>query len=180
MMFRAERFNTYLLVVAAAAGLAACGCESIAEKAHPKLLSTLRVHIESSFDATKANEAIPVYREKPVWLTVDKQPILTEGDVSSASVVDAVGGYVLSIQFDHRGTELLEETTAANHGRRLVVFSQFGDKLKDYRWLAAPMISHRISDGVLVFTPDATREETEEIALGLNNVSKKVRTWVDR
>ena len=52
--------------------------------------------------------------------------------------------------------------------------------MKDYRWLAAPVISHRISDGVLVFTPDATREEAEEIALGLNNVSKKVHRWLDR
>jgi hypothetical protein len=52
--------------------------------------------------------------------------------------------------------------------------------LKDCRWLAAPVISHRIGDGVLVFTPDATREEAEEIALGLNNVAKKTHTWIDK
>jgi hypothetical protein len=28
---------------------------------------------------------------------------------------------------------------------------------------------------VLTFTPDASREETEQIVLGLNNVAKKVR-----
>ena len=78
------------------------------------------------------------------------------------------------------GTVLLEECTAANRGRRIAIFSQFGEKIKDYRWLAAPVITRRISDGVLVFTPDATREEAEEIALGLNNVSKKVHTWIDR
>jgi hypothetical protein len=42
------------------------------------------------------------------------------------------------------------------------------------------VINHRIGDGVLVFTPDATRDECEEIAIGLNNVSKKVHTWLDR
>ncbi len=122
----------------------------------------------------------PIYREKPVWVSVDKSPFLTEGDVSSAVVVDEVGGYVLKIQFNHQGTELLEEATAANRGRRIAILSQFGEKIKDYRWLAAPMVNHRISDGVLVFTPDATREESEEIALGLNNVAKKVKTWVDK
>ena len=62
----------------------------------------------------------------------------------------------------------------------IAIFSQFGEEMKDYRWLAAPVINRRISDGVLVFTPDATREEAEEIALGLNNVAKKVHTWIDR
>jgi len=180
MITSGKRFNNYLLVVVTAVGVAAGGCQSVAEKTHLKLLSTMRLHLEASFDGTQASESVPVYREKPVWVTVDKVPILTEGDVASATVKDAVGGFVLSIQFDHRGTEVLEAATAANRGRRVAVFSQFGEKIKDYRWLAAPMINHRISDGVLVFTPDATREEAEEIALGLNNVSKKVHTWSDR
>jgi preprotein translocase subunit SecD len=180
MMIRPQRFNTYLLVTVAAAVVAVCGCQSLSEKKPQKLLSTLRLHLQASFDGTKANESVPVYREKPVWVNVDKMPFLTEGNVAAASVIDGVGGYALSVQFDHDGTILLEECTAANRGRKVAIFSQFGKKIKDYRWLAAPMINHRISDGVLVFTPDATREEVEEIALGLNNVSKKVHTWVDR
>jgi preprotein translocase subunit SecD len=91
-----------------------------------------------------------------------------------------VGGFVLRIQFDQSGTVMLEQCTAANRGRKIAIFSQFGEKIKDYRWLAAPVINRKISDGVLAFTPDATREEAEEIALGLNNVAKKVRTWVDK
>jgi len=39
--------------------------------------------------------------------------------------------------------------------------------------LAAPLIQRRISDGVLSFTPDATRADTDEIALGLNNEAVK-------
>jgi preprotein translocase subunit SecD len=91
-----------------------------------------------------------------------------------------VGGFALRIQFDHRGTILLEEYTTANRGRMVAIFSQFGDELKDYRWLAAPVISRPITDGVLIFTPDTNREEAEEIATGLNNVSKKVHAWVDQ
>jgi preprotein translocase subunit SecD len=180
MMIRLLRFNTYLLVTVAAAAVAVCGCQSISEKKPRKLLSTLRLHVEASLDGTKANESVPVYREKPVWVNVEKMPFLTEANVSAASVIDGVGGFALSVQFDHGGTVLLEACTAANRGRKMAIFSQFGKEIKDYRWLAAPVINHRISNGVLVFTPDATREEAEEIALGLNNVSKKVHTWIDR
>jgi preprotein translocase subunit SecD len=178
MMIRGQRFNIYLLVALAAA--LACGCQSSGDKKPKKTLSTLRLHLEAGSDRTKTSESIPVYREKPIWVNVQKEAFLTEANVAAASVVDEVGGYVLRIQFDQNGSILLEEATIANHGRKMAIFSQFADQLKDYRWLAAPLISHRISDGLLVFTPDATREEAQEIADGLNNVSKQVHTWVDK
>jgi preprotein translocase subunit SecD len=140
----------------------------------------LRLHLEARRDGTKANEPVPIYREKPVWVNVELTPFLTEGNIASAKVVDAVGGFVLRIQFDHAGTSLFEQATTGNHGKKIAVFCQFGEKLKDYRWLAAPVITQRSSDGVFTFTPDATREEAEEIADGLNNVAKKLRTWVDK
>jgi hypothetical protein len=59
-------------------------------------------------------------------------------------------------------------------GRRLVIFSEFGKKLSQNRWLAAPLIQRRIENGLLVFTPDATRAEAEEIAAGLNRVAEKL------
>lgn len=173
-----QRFNLYLLAALMATGV--CGCKSTPESESKKLLGTLRLHLEADRDSTKANEPVPVYRENPVMVNVEKEPFLTEACVSEAKVFNAVGGFALRIQFDHSGTTLLEQYTTVNRGKRIAVFCQFGDKLKDYRWLAAPVISRRISDGALTFTPDATRDEAEEIAVGLNNVSKKVHTWVDR
>jgi preprotein translocase subunit SecD len=178
MMIRWERFNTYLF--AALAATMACGCQTGDAKQSKKIVSSLRLHLDAGSDRNKASESIPVYREKPVWLNVQKEPFLTEAHVAQASVVDEVGGYVLRIQFNQSGTGLLEEGTIKNRGRKMAIFSQFGEQMKDYRWLAAPLITHRISDGVLVFTPDATREEAEEIALGLNNVAKKLHTWVEK
>jgi hypothetical protein len=43
------------------------------------------------------------------------------------------------------------------------------------RFLGAPLITKRITDGVFVFTPDATREEAERIVAGLNNVIAKLK-----
>ena len=137
----------------------ACGCQSTPERQAKKALSTLHLHLESGSDRTKSTESVPVYREKPVWVTRAEVPFLSEANVAAASVVDEVGGYSLRIQFDDDGEVLLEECTTRNRGRRIAIFSQFAPELKDYRWLAAPVISRRISDGVLVFTPDATREE---------------------
>ena len=75
------------------------------------------------------------------------------------------------IQFDKHGTLVLDNVTSSYKGSRIVVFSQFGSA----RWLAAPRIMNRISDGVFTFTPDASREETERIARGLNNIANEMK-----
>ena len=172
------RFNIYLALVFALA--AVCGCKTEGESSPKRRLSTFRMHLEVSRNETKNSEPVPIYREQPIMVNAELRPFLTEANVVKAEVIDAVGGFALRIEFDHTGTSLFEEYTTANHGRRIAVFSQFGDKIKYDRWLAAPIISRRISNGVFTFTPDATREECEEIALGLNNVSKKVHTWADK
>jgi len=44
------------------------------------------------------------------------------------------------------------------------------------RWLAAPLINRRMADGMITFTPDASREETEKFVEGLNNSAKKLNS----
>ena len=178
MKIRWNRFKTYLLVTLAT--VAVCGCQTVGRTKESKLLSTLRLHLETGRNGPKPNQAVPIYRQKAIMVNVEQIPFLSEEQVSDAKVIDEVGGFALRIQFDHHGAVLLEQATTGNRGAKVAIFSQFGEKMKDYRWLAAPVITHRISDGVFVFTPDATREEAEEIAIGLNNVSKKVHSWVDK
>lgn len=177
MMIRWKRFNIYLFV--ALAVVLACGCQT-AESLRKKQLATLHLHIQAPPDPAGMTQQIPVYREHPMMLRVSREPFLTEANVKEAKVLDAVGGFVLSIQFDRQGTWLLEQYTGANLGRHLAIFSQFvmppEEKLNAGRWLAAPKINTRIGDGLLVFTPDATRQEAEQIALGLNNVARKLGT----
>ena len=80
----------------------------------------------------------------------------------------------MRVQFDRHGTLVLDSVTASNRGRRIGIFTQYGiAKLEHSRWLAAPYGSP-ITDGMLLFTPAATREESEEIVAGLNNVAKKI------
>jgi hypothetical protein len=173
MVIRVNRFNMYF-ALALVAGMV-CGCQTAAHK--DKILkSTLGVHQEVSHDPTGKTEEIEVGRDHPVKFTIKKEPFLDEGHVKSAKVVDVLGGFALSIEFDRQGKWLLEEYSVGSGGRHFAIFSQFTppneDTLNEGRWLAAPRISQRISDGVLLITVDASREEAERIALGLSNVGR--------
>jgi preprotein translocase subunit SecD len=174
MMIRGHRFNIYLLAALAAAVLSGCQSDEYLRK---RQLSTLRIHMEAAREGPDHAETVPVYREHPVSVPIIKTPILTEANVTEADVVDDHGGFVLRIKFDRQGTWLLEQYTSENRGRHFAIFSEFvhgpRDKKAEGRWLAAPKISQRITAGVLSFTPDATREEAVNIALGLSNIARK-------
>ncbi len=174
MMICGSRFNIYL-----AAGLVlalACGCQTEAGKRKSQL-ATLRLHLEAAPDSTGHTESISILREHPVQITIQKSFFLDENQVAEAKVIEQNGLFALSIKFNRPGGWLLEQYTAANRNKRIAIFSAFcanpDQKLNEGRWLAAPMITKRIADATLTFTPDATREEADQIALGLHNVARK-------
>jgi hypothetical protein len=166
------RFNTYFLLPLSL--LCFCGCQSEGRK-KKHMAATLRLHVEGTRFEQDRVEVISVLRDHPLELTVLRESFLTEADITEARIVEATGGFALSIHFDHRGQWLLEQYSAGNKGKRFGIEAEFGQGMTTKRWLAAPVISRRIGDGVLTFTPDASREETEQIVLGLNNVAKKVQ-----
>lgn len=174
MMVSWNRFNVYWLLALPLTLL--CACRS-AESKPNKALSTLRVFLEVNPDATGRSRAVPIYRDNPFMVNVQTEPFLTEANVSEARVVEAVGGFAMRIRLDRRGAWLFEQYTVANRGKRCAIFSQFASplnpKLNQARWLGAPVISARVSDGVLLFTPDASREEAYQIVRGLNRVARK-------
>ncbi len=173
MKIRLVTFNTYLL-----AALLFAGCQSAQEKREAaesrkqkKELTTIRFHLEAAGDTTGRAEPVPIFRAAPVLVNVIKDSFLDERDVIKAMLVDNVGGFSIQIQFDDHGTFVLDTVSASNKGKRFAIMTEATDR----RWLAAPIILRRISDGVFTFTPDATREEAIRIVRGLNNTSDKLR-----
>ena len=166
MKVLARRFNIYL-ALAFLLGLA-CGCQTF--KKTP--IASLRVHIEVSPDPGGTSQNISVLRSDPVLVTIKREPILTEANIVTAEVIDARGGFAVEIKFDENGTWLLEQYSAANPGRHFAVFAQWSETPVTARWLAAPIITHRIAGGVLAFTPDCSREEADQLVLRLNNFVK--------
>lgn len=164
------RFNLILLAVAM---LALTGCETT--KSSKKLQATFRVHMEVNPQYHPGSEPAAIYRAQPILVNVDKSPFITEAFVEQAAVVESLGSFALMIRLDARGSLILEQQTSQNPGKHLAISSAFGKKLSEARWLGAPLITRRISNGYLVFTPDCTREEAEMIATGLKNVSDQVK-----
>lgn len=163
MLFWRNRFNIYLL-----AGMwLLTGCQSgVVGGKNP---STLRFHHVINPDGTPRCLAIKFLRASPMELHIDRSPFLHEGYVKKAAVLDHLGTYEIQVEFDHQGTMLLDSVSVANRGQRIAIYSDFGDS----RWLAAPVLNRRITNGVFQFTPDASREEAQRVVDGLNRVAAK-------
>jgi len=170
MNFYGRRFNLYLLL--AGALVLAAGCAISKAKKEDKLVAALRVHIESDANMASVTQTISVLRTEPVLVNIVTQPILTEADILAAKLVETPGGFAVQVTFSQSGSWTLEQYTASNPGKHFAIFGQWGDKLVNGRWLAAPSISRRVASGVLTFTPDATREEMELLVKGLNIAAK--------
>jgi preprotein translocase subunit SecD len=164
-----RRFNIYLTLVILL-GLA-CGCETSKKKTQT---AALRVHIESTPDPTGDTQQISMLRSDPVLVTIKREPILTEANLLEAKVIDAQGGFALQLKFDGNGTWIIEQYSAANPGRHFAIWGQWSEQAVDSRWLAAPLITRRIAGGTLVFTPDCSREEADQLVLGLNEAAKRI------
>ena len=121
------------------------------KKKKKKVISTVRVHLEATRDGTDRITTIQVLRSNPIQLHIDREPIVTEAYLADARVVAALGGSEIELTFNSQGRTLLENYTAANRGRRIAIYSDFD---KEHRWLAAPVVTRLISNGVLRFAPE--------------------------
>ncbi|MGA2871817.1 MAG: hypothetical protein ABSF34_21990 [Verrucomicrobiota bacterium] len=174
MNFYAGRFNLYLTAFLVLA-LAGAGCSTFKKKKEEPV-SAVRVNIESTANAEGEGQTISVLRADPVLVTVSKDPVLTEADLLQAAVVATPGGFSVELKFDETGAWTLEQFSAAYSGKHFVIYAQWGPKLKDGRWIAAPLITGRNASGVLAFTPDMSHDEAQKFVAGLNAVAKKIQT----
>jgi preprotein translocase subunit SecD len=172
MNFCGIRFNLYLLLLLTL--LTAAGCQTHKQDKKDKEFATLRFHIENKAQVAGSGKTVTVLRAEPVLVTINIDPILTENNIVKAALLETPGGYAIEVKFDETGTWMLEQYTSANSGRHFAIFSQWSEKASDSRWIAAPIISHRIANGIYSFTPDASREEAQAIVTGLNNMAEKV------
>ena len=168
MSFYARRFNLYLLLTAALALVS--GCDTFKNKDKP--VAVLRIHIESAAKMPGASKTISLLRSEPVMVNIAPGPILTEANIVAAKLIETTGGFAMELKLDDSGSWTLEQYSASNPGQHLVIFGQWGDKLVNSRWLAAPSINRRMAGGTLAFTPDASREETKQLVDGLNLTAK--------
>jgi len=83
-------------------------------------------------------------------------------------------GYAVEVKFDEAGTYSLEQYTSAYAGKHFALFGQWSENSTNSRWLAAPIITHRIMNGEFAFTPDASEAEASQLVIGLNNMARQI------
>jgi len=149
--------------------LSSPGCQTMGNK---KESSTLRFHRAVQQNSGGQIITATVFRETPFEIHVESAPFLSERDIRAASVVDDLESFAIKIEFNRHGTLVLDTVTTEGKDRRIAIYSQFGEA----RWLGAPVYYQQISNGILFFTPDASRAESERIVRGLNNMAKKLKT----
>jgi len=169
MNFYTRRFNIILQFIVIL--ILAVGC--VTGKKADKNLGVLRLYIESAGNVLDSSRDVSVLRSEPLLVTIAAQPVLTEANIVAAKLLENDGGFAVEVKFDEVGGRMLEQYASSNPGKHFVVFGQWDEKKKDGRWLAAPLISHRIADNTLVFSPDASRAEASLLVEGLNRTAKK-------
>ena len=162
--------NHYLMAIALCAGLG-LGCKSMGEKKPGENYSLIMLYLEQNNDGTKYSRKMAVYRADPIIFYVNSESFLSTADLDKATLMEAVGGFALQLQFNRHGTAVLESFTTSNKGKRIAIFCQFTEP----RVLAAPMITRRNATGIIRFTPDCSRKEAERILAGLNTAIKEIK-----
>ena len=163
-------FNTIFLLIWA---LHLSACKTSEEKKKEKEVTVLRVHMEAKGVGQDRASSKPIGRGPLMYLNVDQNYFVSEGDVVKAAVVDNTddaGGWSMAVQFDAHGTLLLDSMTSRYKGDHLAIWLRADEAL----WVAAPLITHRITNGLLVFTPDVSKEGAVRMVRGLNNIAKKI------
>lgn len=167
------RSNTILAAaVFCLAAFLLAGCASTAESKAKKEVSRLTFHVETNASGTARHATVQIYRAHPIPVRVREDASLDEGFMRAAEIVavDEHGGFGIKITFNEEGARRLDVLTLEHRGRRVAIAAVWTEA----RWLAAPLISKRITDGVFIFTPDASRAEAERIVHGLNNMIKRL------
>lgn len=171
MKVYARRFNIFFSLLVAVVVVSGCQTKLKKEK-----VSVLRIHLQAGSNIANATVPVSVLRSNPVSVTVARDPILSEANIVAARIIETPGGFAVEVQFDETSSLILEQFSASNSGLHFVIFGQWGEKVaNDARWLAAPLITRRIANGQLSFTPDSTREEAVRLVLGLNNAAKQAK-----
>jgi len=156
-----RRFNLYLLLTVVV--LSGAACKTSKSK---KVETALRIHTEARDEASFTRK-VKVFKDESVTMIINEMPLLSDVDLVDAQIVEALGGFAIQLKFNPMGRWQLDKHTGINIGRHYAIFVLFGKKPSVARWIAAPIISNRIANGVIIFTPDCTREEAELIVQGL-------------
>ncbi len=142
------------------------------EKEDKKKFSITKFFLETPRGSQTFVQEVEVYRAYPEKISIGTREFLDDRDFKDVSIVDTEdGSFKIEFVLNSDGSSILQDVTTRYRGRRMVIFSNFGDP----RYLGAPKIERTISDGIVQITPDASREEAERFVLGMKNTIRQLK-----
>ena len=154
------------------------------KKLEAKQMAQIRIYREVIEFSGRASELgtlgvnkATVGRSDPVEMTVQREAVLDERDVKRATLVEQRDqSFSIAVDFVQRGSMVLHMNSVAAKGQRLVIAARWSNGTNVFnRWIAAPLMRRALDQGVIVFTPDMSREESVLFVRGLNNVAVKLK-----
>ena len=122
---------------------------------------------------------LKVYQAKPKLVYIDPKPVMRgdSGMITSSKVINTQDGlHAIQLDFTTLGQSVMEHITTNFRARQLyIVLAKNDDHSKTNKVRMTCIGSHYINrtfSSPLVFTPDASREESEKITKLLNNTLK--------
>ena len=124
-------------------------------------------------------QLLKLYQAKPKLVHINPKPVMrgNSGMITSSKVVDTQDGlHAIQLDFTTLGQSVMEHITTNFRSRQLyVVLAQNDDHSKTNKVKMTCIGTHYINQTFstpLVFTPDASREESEKIIKLLNKTLK--------
>ena len=122
---------------------------------------------------------LKVYQAKPKLVYIDPKPVMRgdSGMITSSKVINTQDGlHAIQLDFTTLGQSVMEHITTNFRSRQLyIVLAKNDDHSKTNKVKMTCIGSHYINrtfSTPLVFTPDASRDESEKITKLLNNTLK--------
>lgn len=142
------------------------------EKEDKKKYSITKFFLETPRGSQTFVQEVEIYRAYPEKISIGTREFLDDRDFRDVSLVDTEdGSFKIEFVLNSDGSSILQDITTRYRGRRMVIFTNFGDP----RYMGAPKIERTISDGIVQITPDASREEAERFVLGMKNTIRKLK-----
>ena len=124
-------------------------------------------------------QLLKVYQAKPKLVYIDPKPVMRgdSGMITLSKVIDTQDGlHAIQLDFTTLGQSVMEHITTNFRSRQLyIVLATNDDHSKTNKVKMTCIGSHYINQTFstpLVFTPDASRDESEKITKLLNNTLK--------
>lgn len=120
-----------------------------------------------------------VFPRHNITFWVDPVPQLTETDLATVDVVEEAAGRKIRLRFNSHGAFVLENLTGGHRDRYIAVVISAGFLPPDLWPVAAIKVQRILRDGELVFLPNLSDEQIQQVVEALRLTIRTGKSRID-